>query len=180
MNPWLRRTGGGSRNSQRQGDRTNSICPMGTTGIGGDWGLREAKQISVEKGATLFLTEKICRVQKIYKSYEWHLQYSTEWKHAMNFLQIFWTNCVIVADWVNKTDRIPSLEILKRKVLSNVVSLSFEKEKQHYRNIKEQSVFKCCFPFLPHAPSHPGEGIRRLLSSYRSAQKQFHNILGNF
>ena len=80
----------------------------------------------LKKKATLFLTENISRVQKTYNSYKRHLQYSTKWKHAMIFLQIFWTDCVIVADWVNKTDRIPSLEILKRKVLSNVVSLSFE------------------------------------------------------
>ena len=63
------------------------------------------------------------------------------------FLQIFGRDCVIEEDWVDKTDS-PSSS-----------------------NIKDESAFKCSFPFLHRAAalSHPGGSVRRLLSSYCSA-----------
>ena len=61
------------------------------------------------------------------------------------FLQIFGTDCVIVEDWVDKTGS-PSSS-----------------------NIKDESAFKWYFPFLQPTLSHPGGGVRRLLSSYCSA-----------
>ena len=66
------------------------------------------------------------------------------------FLQIFGTDCVIVEDWVDKTGSPPPVQILKTKALSNVFSL-----------------------FLRPALSHPGGGVRRLLSSYCSARQNY-------
>ena len=74
-------------------------------------------------------------------------KYPTKWKHAMIIFANIW-NRLRACRRLSGQDRTPP---------------------PPSSNIKDESAFKCYFPFLQPALSHPGGGVRRLLSSYCSA-----------
>ena len=81
-------------------------------------------------------------------------KYPTKWKHAMIIFANIW-NRLRACRRLSGQDRIPP---------------------PPSSNIKDESAFKCYFPFLQPALSHPGGGVRRLLSSYCSGRpKLFYN-----
>lgn len=80
-------------------------------------------------------------------------KYPTKWKHAMIIFANIW-NRLRACRRLSGQDRIPP---------------------PPSSNIKDESAFKCYFPFLQPTLSHPGGGVRRLLSSYCSGRpKQFY------